>query len=267
MKSLINKFKKNKLLKFLANTELGFLLRNSLQVYPQSFKTPKKKYPISISDCFLWRTDKNYQTKFKYADLLNLFYKIENSWVEFHFYSKNNKLIKIRKIENLDLFNELVIDSKFFNNLEDYGVFYIYHFSMNSKIVEEDNVLVNRCYLGYSQNNNLFSFVHGNVYAKYTSILSNKKIEHNMMKMSFLMNENYTIQKYFDGFDQTELMFINPSSKTLKFKIEGKKYMLKAGCCRIIEIKQPVINILSNCRLLRPTVFSYKNGYLDVHHS
>ncbi len=28
-----------------------------------------------------------------------------------------------------------------------------------------------------------------------------------------------------------------------------------------------MITIISNCNFLRPTVFSYKNNYLDVHHS
>ena len=119
MKSLIKK---------LANTELGILFRNSLNFKPIYYKQLEKEYPKSVSDAFLWRTDNGYKTKFKFSDILNLFYKIENSWVEFHFYSKENKLIKIEKINKLELSNEFEIDSKYLDNLEDYGVFYIYHF-------------------------------------------------------------------------------------------------------------------------------------------
>ena len=93
MKSLVKK---------LANTNIGILFRNSLHFKPVQLKLFEKDYPISISDAFLWRTDNGYKTKFKYSDILNLFYKIKNSWVEFHFYSKNNELIKIEKVNNLN---------------------------------------------------------------------------------------------------------------------------------------------------------------------
>ena len=129
MKSLVKK---------LANTNIGILFRNSLHFKPVQLKLFEKDYPISISDAFLWRTDNGYKTKFKYSDILNLFYKIKNSWVEFHFYSKNNELIKIEKVNDLNLSNELEISSKYLNNLEDYGTFYIYHFSKFMK-VRHDN--------------------------------------------------------------------------------------------------------------------------------
>jgi hypothetical protein len=63
MKSLINK---------LANTNIGILLRNSLNYRPVSLKHFGKEdefdYPISASDAFLWRTDNGYKTKFKYKE-------------------------------------------------------------------------------------------------------------------------------------------------------------------------------------------------------
>ena len=153
MKSLVKK---------LVNTDIGILLRNNLNFKPVGLKLFEKDYPTSVSDAFLWRTDNGYKTKFKYSDILNLFYKIKNSWVEFHFYSKNNELIKIEKVNDLNLSNELEISSKYLNNLEDYGTFYIYHFSENTKDLNNKDIISNRCYLGYSQNNNLYSFVHGN---------------------------------------------------------------------------------------------------------
>ena len=161
MKSLIKK---------LANTNIGILLRNSLNFKPVSSKSSEKDYPISVSDAFPWRTDNGYKTKFKYSDILNLFYKIKNSLVEFHFYSKNNELIKIEKVSDLNLSNEIEISSKYLNNLEDYGTFYIYHFSENTNDLNNSDIIINRCYLGYSQNNNLYSFVHGNTLGKFTSI-------------------------------------------------------------------------------------------------
>ena len=258
MKSLVKK---------LANTNIGILFRNSLNFKPVQLKLFEKDYPITVSDAFLWRTDDGYKTKFKYSDILNLFYKIKNSWVEFHFYSKNNELIKIEKVNDLSLSNELEISSKYLNNLEDYGTFYIFHFSENTKNLNNKDIISNRCYLGYSQNNNLYSFVHGNTLGKFTSIFSKENILTDMVKTSLFQNHTYTIQKYFDGFDKNELFFTNPTSKTIKFSIESKNYELKPNCSLLVEIKNSIISINSNCLFLRPTIFSYKNKYLDVHHS
>ena len=255
------------LVKILVNTDIGILLRNNLNFKPVGLKLFEKDYPTSVSDAFLWRTDNGYKTKFKYSDILNLFYKIKNSWVEFHFYSKNNELIKIEKVNDLNLSNEFEISSKYLNNLKDYGTFYIYHFSENTKDLNNKDIISNRCYLGYSKNNNLYSFVHGNTYGKFTSIFSNKTFLTDIVKTSILQNHTYTIQKYFDGFDKNELFFVNPTSKTIKFSLENKSYKLKPNCSLLVEIKNSIISIKSNCLFLRPTIFSYKEEYLDVHHS
>ena len=258
MKSLVKK---------LANTNIGILLRNTLKFRPVSLKPFEKDYPTSVSDAFLWRTDNVYTTIFKYSDILNLFYKIKNSWVEFHFYSKNNELIKIEKVNNLNLSNELEINSKYLNNLEDYGTFYIYHFSENTKDLDNKDIISNRCYLGYSQNNNLYSFVHGNTLGKFASIFSNKNFLTDIVKMSLFKNYTYVVQKYFDGFDKNELFFANPTSKNIKFIIDNKNFELKPNFSLLIEIKNQIISIKSNCVFFRPTIFSYKGKYLDVHHS
>ena len=258
MKSLINK---------LIKSNLFILIRNSFNIKPIHLKTYEEKYATTVSDAFLWRTDNGYKTKFKYSDILNLFYKIKNSWVEFHFYSKNNELIKIEKVYDLNLSNELEISSKYLNNLEDYGTFYIYHFSENTKDLNNKDIISNRCYLGYSQNNNLYSFVHGNTLGKFTSIFSNKTFLTDIVKTSLFKNHSYTIQKYFDDFDKNELFFTNPTSKTIRFSIENKSFKLKPNFSLLVEIKHSIISIRSNCLFFRPTVFSYKGKYLDVHHS
>ena len=255
------------LIKKLANTNIGILLRNSLNFKPVSLRYHEKDYPASISDAFLWRTDNGYKTIFKYSDILDLFYKIKNSWVEFHFYSKNNELIKIKKVNNLDLSNKLEISSKYLNNLEDYGTFYIYHFSKNTKELNNKDIISNRCYLGYSQNNNLYSFVHGNTHGKFSSIFPNKTFLTDVVKTSLFQNYTYTIQKYFDNFDKSELFFTNPTSKIVKFSIDNKNFELKPNYYLLVEIRNSIVSIKSNCLFLRPTIFSYKDKYLDVHHS
>ena len=253
--------------KKLANTNLGISLRNSFNIRPIYYKYLKKNYAGSVSDAFLWRTDNGYKTKFKYSDILKLFYKVENSWVEIHFYSKENKLIKTEKIENIQLCNELEINSKYLNNLEDYGSFYIYHFSKSSDKFTNEDIISNRCYLGYSQNNNLYSFVHGNTLAKFTNINSNGSILGDIVQTSLFKNQNYTIQKYFNGLDKNELFFINPTSKVINFSIGKENYELKPNFTTQLNVSSSIISIKSNCMFFRPTVFSYKDKYIDVHHS
>ena len=197
---------------------------------------------------------------------MDLFYNIKNSWVEIHFYSKENNLLKIEKKINLEISNEIIINSEYLNGLEDYGTFYIYHFTKEK--LETDNIISNRCYLGYSQNKNMFSIVHGNALARFTKINKDDLYKSDIIKTSLLLNNTYKIQKYFNDFDKSELLFSNPTSRKIKFTIDEKKYELMEGNSLLIDISyKRIITIKSNCNFLRPTVFSYKNNYLDVHHS
>lgn len=255
------------LIKKLANTNFGITLRNALKIRPVYLKTFGSSNNLSVSDAFLWRTDNGYKTKFKYTDILDLFYKIKNSRVELHFYSKNNELLKIDKINNLQLSNELEITDKYLNNIQDYGVFYIYHFVDYKLPIDNKNIISNRCYLGYSQNENIYSFVHGNTLAKFTNIDSKAKTFTDIVKTSIFTNHYYTIQKYFENFDNNELFFSNPTSKIIKIYLNKEIYKLKPGCSQIVNTKMKIITFKSNCLFLRPTVFSYKNGFVDVHHS
>ena len=102
-------------------------------------------------------------------------------------YELYTKFIKSIEINNLDYSNEIIIDEKFLNGVQDYGVFYIYHYSKKNII---DSVISNRCYLGYSYQNNLYSFVHGNCYARYYNFADNK-ITSNIIKTSLFKNHYY----------------------------------------------------------------------------
>lgn len=253
------------LIKKLSNTKFGIFFRNLINISPVHMSI-KGLHCVTVSDAFAWRTDNNFITKFKYSDILNIFYKIKNSWVEIHFYNKDNYLIKVQKINNLNLSNEICISKEFLSGIEDYGTFYIYHFS-NEKI-DKKNILSNRCYIGYSKNQNLFSFVHGNTLAKFKKISGENIDNIDIVKTSFFKNHTYKIQKFFDGFDKNELFFSNPTLKSIRFSINKQNYKLNSGCSKLINISNnKVIYIKSNCLFLRPTIFSYKNEYLDVHHA
>ena len=256
MKSLIKK---------ISNTELGIYLRNLINIKPVHMSL-KSLDCVTVSDAFAWRTDNNLVTRFKYSDILNIFYKIKNSWVEIHFYNKKGELIKKEKYDNLKISNEIIITKEFLEGVEDYGTFYIYHFTNEN--IEENNIISNRCYLGYSQNNKLTSFVHGNTLAKFKKISGKNVINADIVKNTLFKNHTYKIQKYFKGFDKNELFFSNPTSEVVKFSVNNQNYKLNDNCSKLIDVSgKNIISIKSNCLFLRPTVFSYKNEYLDVHHA
>ena len=86
--------------------------------------------------------------------------------------------------------------------------------------------------------------------------------------MSLLNNQIYKIQKHFIKYDKNELMFCNPTESKIIFYVNNEKYTLENGSSIIIESKNlETVTIRSNCMFLRPTIFSYKNQYIDVHHS
>ena len=81
------------LIKKIARSNLGIFLRNTLKFKPVQFDLGKLDL-VTVSDAFAWRTDNGFVTKFKYSDILNLFYKVKNSYVEIHFFTYDNKLLK-----------------------------------------------------------------------------------------------------------------------------------------------------------------------------
>ena len=254
MKSLIKK---------IAHSGVGAKLRNFIGFRPERYGMHLVPRVASISDAFPWRTDYGYKTTFKYTDILGLFYKIENSYVELVFYSKDNNLIKKIIINRLNYSNELLIDKDFLNGIEGYGVFYIFHRCDSD--CADDLVISNRCYVGFSIEGSLSSFVHGNVYVRYQS-LDGKYGGSGMVQSSFFKNL-YRIQNSFVEFKKSELFFVNPTAKKLNFSIGNNRYSLEKGCSILIDVSgKEDISILSRCWFLRPIIFNYKDCFFDVHH-
>jgi len=255
MKLLINKIFNNKIIKN---------IRNFIGFKPVHMSIDHIYNASSVSDAFCWRTDNDYTTTFKFSDLMRLFYDIDNSHAEIIFFDKNYNLIKKINYKNLDISNELNINRSFLNNIEDYGTFYIFHKS--NKKVEENFIISNRCYLGFSYKNNLKSFVHGNTLASYQNIYSDD-IKNDIVKTTYLFEQNYRVQNYFDDMTKTELFFANPTNKKIKFSVNDTKYTLSVGCSIIINLNSlKTVNIISNCSFLRPIIFNYRNEFIDVYH-
>jgi len=252
------------LIKKIAQSNKGIYLRNFIGFRSVNFMFNKSISFQSTSDAFLWRTDNGFKTTFNYADILGLFYKIEDSFVELSFYSKNNDFIKKIIINQMNYSNKLLIDKDFLDGIEDYGVFYIFHRYDNYS--GDDLIISNRCYVGFSLNDCLSSFVHGNQHVRYQS-LDGKYDGSDMVKSSFF-NNLYRIQNSFEDFTNSELFFVNPTSKKINFSIGINRYSLENNCSILVDVSgEKDIIIISRCMFLRPIVFNYKDDFYDVYHA
>ena len=256
------------LIKTIYNNSLILKLRNTLGVRKNSiyFGNIKKNY--YISDNFLWRVDNNFITKFVFTDLLNIYYNQPNSYTVIKFYDKNSNFLKELRI-NPNKINEFIIDKEdsYFKNFTDYGYFQIFC-KVDDFEIEEN--LSNRCYTGFSHNNNNFSYVHGNSYVEANSIKNNEEIKFtNLVKSSFIENQNYIIQNNFEDFDLVELFYVNPLNKKISIKInnEDKVEIGSHSIYKYVFNKKKIIKFTSDCCFLRPIVFCHNKGFLDVHHA
>ena len=255
MKSLIKKALKNQII---------YKIRNKINFKPIKINLEKNKSNSSLSDAFLWRYDKNFNTIFKFTDLLDLFYEDKSNKIKIIFFDNKNN--KIKEIDNLDIKGkrELLINDGLLNDKEGYGTFYIFH---NSQTLKNISVR-NSCYTGYSYKKNLFSFVHGNLPAKYSNIDNSTENENNIIfTNSIFDNQKYFVQNDFSSYDRVEVFIVNSSKDILRFAINEKKYVLNYNHCKIIELHDiSKIIISSNSFLLRPIIFSYKGNMVDVQH-
>jgi hypothetical protein len=253
------------LIKRIAFSRIFILFRNFIGFKPIIFNPSYKRLKnVSLSDAFPWRTDSGYVTIFRYADLLRLFSKIEESSVELVFFTKDNRFIKKIEISQLSFSNEIIINNEFLNGIQEYGYFNIFH-RTNSDAINE-LVIANRCYLGFSIDGSPPSFVHGNSHVKFKSF--DGEFSGSGMVLSSFFKNLYRIQNTFLEFDKSELFFVNPTPSKLIFFINNKKYILNRGCSILIDVSGKAnLSIRSKCLFLRPTIFNYKNQFFDVYHS
>ena len=247
-----------------ATSPLGVKLRNlaGWRSVPISFAHLQKN--ATVSDGFIWRVDKDFITKFNFADLLPLFTSNNENTIVLEFFDHLHKPIKIITLEKLaGVSQEIVIDSKLLGTTG-HGSFYIYH---TSKItLEEPITFSNRCYVGYSYKKHLYSNVHGNTYVKSKGI-NNDTVAGNMIQSSGIRKYQYTLQNSFKGFNKTELIFVNPHNYRVKMELNDTKYTLSPYEVRVIDFKDDLATIKGQSYFLRPIVFNYLNERLDVYHA
>lgn len=250
------------LIKKIFKSNLGIHIRNLLNIYPIKINTNNLEKNFSISDSFIWRTDKSYETVFKFKDVLNFFYGDNTNHVDLKFFSKNGQLLKSINNLNINVYNDLIIDKKFMDGIEDYGTFSIYH-----KSPTKHQSIRNSCYTGFSFKKKSHVYVHGNIPTTAKLFDNSDRIfVRNIIGKTLFSNQNYKIQNQFDDSDYIELFIHNPCSSSIRILIDNCKFSLKSNSSSIIKLTKKEIDIQSNCYLLRPIIFNYKNNVVDVFH-
>ena len=256
-----------KFLSKLIQTKLGKKIRVLINYKPKPIEIHNFNKSQSISDAFIWRTDNNFETIFRFTNILKFFYNIDSS-VNLSFFNKNHEKIKNIDLENIKNNDEIKINKDFLNGIEDYGTFYIFHKSKKSLEIKNSIILNNRCYVGFSKDKSIPSFVHGNTLVKSRDLNSNK-VNSNFVQISPFYYQNYYIQNNFSNFDKTEICICNPTSKKIVFFVNNERFELNAWNLEIINLSKhsKLINIKSKCMFLRPIIFNYKKNFFDVYHA
>lgn len=226
-------------------------------------------FNFSSSDSFIWRTDNNYSTIFRYSDIANKYYN-KKSLILMIFFDRYGSFIYEKKIPVEFAVNSFKITS---DSLplpkNDYGSFFAFILpnNLDSSLMTQ---ITNRCYVGYSNNGSFYSFLHGNEIAKLIKLENNNYDFNNATSAinEHKKNTEYSIQKDFMLYDKSELFVYNPIKRKIKFKINSNEISISSNNV----LKFNVQNIRSVCLIQsdyfwpRPIVFSYRNSYFDVHH-
>ena len=245
-------------------SRLILALRNSLNIKPVQIILPDDDKSYSISDAFCWRNCENFNTTFRYTDLMEYFTNIKNLNIKLVICDHNNNILKSTNFKNGDLTDKIRIDDVINDNKKKSGHFFIFH-ELSAKF-QERILLRNSCYTSYNFKNNVQSVVHGNlpVLAENQRLIPYKK---NIIQVSHLKKYDYLVQNNFKEYDKVEAFLFNPINIDLKVKINELSFTLKSLSSKIINLPTAEIyKVKSKCLLMRPIFFVYKDKIFDVFH-
>jgi hypothetical protein len=240
--------------------------------------TKKPVNPKSaISDLFIWRCNKKWNTYFELLDLAYLFGNKSQHKADIIFFnSKGEKFhqqsIKLTKLSRqvLDISRLLSVHKEL---PSEYGTFCIFHKKIPNIVVKLQSFITERGYVSYQYKNApLSSYVHGNADAIDDSLTA--------LGGSSFLNRQYNLQYLLKADQNYELSFINPSliSKKIMFKIvkfgksteRNESITLKPKEIFMFPIKKlsnpSRLIVESKMIMARPIVFCFSDDNIDVFH-
>ena len=137
--------------------------RNYFNLKPIKIFTEGIPIKSAVSDFFPWRLDDGFETYFRFSDYFRIYNSNSATNAKIYVFDKNGKLILIKVKNNLNISNEFKI-SELVDKKYKFGSFFVFLGDQN----EEKQILSrNSCYTGFSNSNNLASYVHGNIPSAY----------------------------------------------------------------------------------------------------
>ena len=262
-------------------------LMNKIKRVPWVFKQPLTRLPhnnlAKISDLFVWRCCKDWQTSFELLNLTNLFGETDDCQAEVYFFNIQGEVFHSQTVElnkgDRQILNisEVLTDNFQVSVIGEFGTFAIFH-SRTPKIVTKlKSFIAERGYISYNYKKSaLSSYVHGNLDAieKSNNTLSP------LGGVSFLHRE-YCLQYQFLPNFEYDIVLTNPCLKvqnvTLKIlSFTGNKVInilqesIKPKGSFVYHIK----NLSTHSRMIvhskmimaRPVIFATKGNNMDVFH-
>jgi hypothetical protein len=263
MKNLITKIKK-----------VPWVLAQPLTKKPDNLEA-------KISDLFVWRVGKDWNTYFELLDICTLFGTSNNKVNIVFFDTSGNKFLSGvialngLKRQILDIADFLHSSGKSIPT--DCGTFCVFH-QQTPEVVQQLNAFIaERGYISYQYKDApLRSFVHGNLDA-----ISEQDNQLTVLAGSSFLKRKYNLQYVFTTDCNYEMALVNASNKTqnVVFEIISTKSQqvleTQYGCINeksvlIFPISQPLeevrIVIISKMIMARPMIFRFENDRMDVLH-
>jgi hypothetical protein len=263
--------------------DIPSILRRKLYLSSALVKRPESQNAV-ISDLFVWRSDKFWDTYFELLDIYGLITcDLDNSTKRdsiFKFFNRDGKLLFEKVISgnsfarNTICIRNLLDDSGLDKQtLGDYGTFSVFH--SIDKSIDFESSLTDRGYCGYERSGTSFrGYVHGNFDA-----ISNSENKLELLMGYGKLRQSYNLQHILTGPSTYEIALVNPTDKqqSVKIKITNmeseiyEKYSIPSRGLKIIKVnvldnQTSRVKIISKMYMARPTVFRYTSNSMDVFH-
>ena len=239
-------------------------------------KKPNNQKSV-ISDLFVWRFNKDWNTYFELLDLASLFGDEGQHQVDFVFFDKNGEKFLQKSIELSGLYRKVLDISKVLSMLKqlpsDYGTFCVFHKKIPNSILKLQSFIAERGYVSYRYKNApLRSYVHGNLDAIDDSLT--------LLSGSSFLNRQYNLQYLLEMGKTYEIALVNASTKNKKVEFKVIDFIDSIWMEKCITIKPKQVFILpienipnpnyliikSKIIMARPVVFSFDKDKMDVFH-
>ncbi|AKR43483.1 hypothetical protein [Methylophilus sp. TWE2] len=249
-----------------------------------TFKQPLTKQPSiagsPVSDLFLWRCNRDWETFFELIDISAMFgarQPVPNV-AKIMFFDAAGIMLRIKEIELIPNQRKTLKISDFLSeNDGEVGTFCVFHMVTPDVISHLGSFLAERGYVSYQYRDApLRSYVHGNLDAVS---LNGSRLE--MLGGCSWLKRRYALQYQFIPNNDYELAIANPTDKKQHIKLtlfdmDNKQVFvddahIAPGGVHLtafdkLQSSPTLLSVESKMIMARPSIFKIKNDVLDVFH-